>query len=243
MRILHMDWETTDLYLKGAPSEDPKQPWPCSVSAILDDHDGRTLSGFYSLIKVPPGTVWAPKAYEANRLSAAICNEFGQPLQTIMETLERWASLADALCAFSAYFELKFLKIGCAKIGDDGRMRARFEGLQRMCTMETSARYLKGEGQRFIKLTEAHRQIIGREFDDAHNALADNQAQRRVYMALRDKGVTDFSDTKVLNKDYSKPAPSPSTPRPKSDPARATAIADGIPAAKSALRKPTAIKG
>lgn len=203
MRVLHVDFETTGLYLKGEPSEHPNQPHPCSVSAILDDEHGKMMGSFYSLIHVPPGTVWEPKAFEANGLTADLCNRYGAPLLDVMNQMHRYAKNADAFCAFSAYFDLKFVKIGCARIGAPGPLiRETFEGLERMCTMETSARYLKGEGQRFIKLVEAHRQIIGRDFEGAHNALHDNMAQRAIYHRLLEKGVSDFSDTKVLKEAY-----------------------------------------
>jgi DNA polymerase III epsilon subunit-like protein len=227
MRVLHVDFETTGLYLKGEPSENPNQPHPCSVSAILDDEHGKMLASFYSLINVPPGTVWEPKAFEANGLTEQQCNRYGAPLLDVMNQMHRMAKNANAFCAFSAYFDLKFVKIGCARIGTPGALiRETFEGLTRMCTMETSARYLNGEGQRFIKLVLAHKQIMGREFEGAHNALYDNMAQRAIYQRLIEKGVTDFSDTKVLRTgDSATPARTskPSTP----------------PAAKSASVKPT----
>lgn len=203
MRVLHVDFETTDLYLKGEPSDHPGQPHACSVCAILDDDDGNMVQSFYTLIRVPKGTVWAPKAFEANGLTEQRCAA-GMPLGLTMMTLMSMAVRADAFCAFSAYFDLKFVKICCAKIGGEKgeETRAKFESLQRMCTMETSARFLKGEGQRFIKLTLAHEQIMGRPFEGAHNALYDNLAQRAIYQRLLEKGVTDFSDTKVLKPEY-----------------------------------------
>ncbi len=231
MRVLFIDWETTDLYLKGEPSEHPNQPWPCSLSAILDDDTGSMRRSFYSLINVPPGTVWAPKAYEANRLSAEICNDLGIPLALVMDQLIGMAHDAEAICAFSAYFDVKFAKIACAKLGDAGNgMRPIIEMKQRLCTMETSARHLKGEGQRFIKLVEAHRQIIGRDFEGAHNALFDNLASRAVYYALKAKGVTDFSDTKVLKEGYAKAPARAKVLTPEPEPA---------PLARKAPVKPT----
>lgn len=216
MNVLHMDWETTGLYLKGQPSDNPNHPHVCSVSAVLDDAQGRMLQAFYTLIRVPQGTIWEPKAFEANGLTEERCAA-GMPLKLTMMTLMSMAVRAQALCAFSAYFELKFLKISAARVGgaDGEEMRAKFESLQRMCTMETSARHLKGEGQRFIKLTLAHEQIMGRPFDGAHNALYDNLAQRAIYQKLLEKGVTDFSDTKVLKPEYQtrkSAAPEPEAP-------------------------------
>ncbi len=232
MRVLHVDFETTDLYLKGEPSDHPKQPDACSVSAILDDDQGNMVQSFYTLIQVPKGTVWAPKAFEANGLTEERCAA-GMPLTVTMSMLMSMAVRADAFCAFSAYFDLKFMKICCAKIGMAGEvMRAKFENLQRMCTMETSARFLKGEGQRFIKLTLAHEQIMGRPFEGAHNALYDSLAQRAIYQRLLEKGVTDFSDTKVLKPEYQ--ARRSAAPAPAADPE---------PVLGAAKKKPKALAG
>jgi len=223
MNVLHVDWETTGLYLKGEPSENPNHPHVCSVSAILDDSQGRMIQSFYSLIRVPAGTVWEPKAFEANGLTENICAA-GLPLSLTMATLMSMAVRAQAFCAFSAYFDLKFLKISAARIGGEQgeKMRATFEGLQRMCTMETSARFLKGDGQRFIKLILAHEQIMGRPFEGAHNALYDNLAQRAIYQKLLEKGVTDFSDTKVLKPEFQtrRPAAAAVEPEPPLAPAK-----------------------
>ncbi len=55
--------------------------------------------------------------------------------------------------------------------------------------MNAAAPFVKGDSkQRFIKLIEAYKGLFGKDFPDAHNAMADNQAQRKVFYRLKELG-------------------------------------------------------
>lgn len=206
--ILFIDWETTGLPLKGEPSENPAHPHACSVAARLDDDQGKTRASFYSLIHVPPEVEWEPKAYEANQLTHHLCNRFGRPLFDVMRHLDRMAEEAEVVCAFSHFFDAKFWKIGCARVGGDegAAMRDRFEQKGKACTMEASAHHFKGPKERFIKLSVAYQSAFGHMFDGAHTALEDNDASRRLYYWLIQQGSQDFGPTTVVGMTQSESA-------------------------------------
>lgn len=198
--ILHIDFETQGLPVRGEPSENPAHPYPCSVSAILDDANGKTRQSFYSLIRVPYDRPWEPKAQEVNGLTHDLCDKYGESLQVVTCRLAEMARRAETICAFSHYFDLKFIKISCARVPDGAAMRTIFESKRKACTMEASARHFVGPTARFIKLSLAYQKAFGHGFDGAHTAFDDNMAQRRLYYWLREQGVTDFGDTIVVTK-------------------------------------------
>ena len=195
---LFIDWETTGLYLKGQPSD---HPGGCSVSAILDDDQGKTWAEFYSLIKVPREVQWEPKAYEANKLTHDLCERYGMPLETVMARLTEMMLMAENFVAFSAFFDGKFVKIGAAQVGGHIGTIARttYEAKRRLCTMEASARHFVGPDARFLKLKIAYEKAFGSMFEGAHGAHADNHAQRRLFYWLKAQGCADFGDTQVIS--------------------------------------------
>lgn len=196
--ILHIDFETTGLPIRGAQSNDPRHPWPVSVAAILDDEDGKMRACYYSLIQLHNEVEFSPEAAAVNGLTREICNRFGSPLQEVMGKLTALAQHADTIAAFSHHFDMKFLKIGCARVMGGDEMRAIFEAKQKFCTMEASARHIKGPGERFIKLEIAHKELLGVGFPGAHNALADCNASRKVYYKLKELGADDGAPTQAV---------------------------------------------
>ena len=215
MSILHYDTETTGLFLKGIPSDDPGQPKMLSLSAILDDDNGNTR-GVMSMLVRPEG--WKidermkgddgkPTAFAINGISNAIANKYGRPLGQVMSEFALMAKYADVFCAFSHHFDFKFIKISCAQLGKPGDvLRKYFETKSAICTMESAAKHLNGPTQRFIKLQVAFNKLHGRDFGGAHNSLADANASRMVYAKLKE--LKALPEPKSLEaREYDTPPP------------------------------------
>lgn len=197
---MHLDFETTNLPVRDAQSNDPRQPYAASVAAILDDDEGKMRGMFYSLIQLPEGVEFSPEAAAVNGLTPEICRRWGRPLQEVMAALDSLADKAEVIVAFSHHFDMKFLKIGCARILGGDVMRTRFESKRKFCTMEASARHIKGPKERFIKLDLAYKYFFPEGFANAHNALADANASRKIYHQLMLHGLDGAPTTVVTER-------------------------------------------
>lgn len=182
--ILFYDTETTNLNLKGVPSDDPRQPDVVSLSAILDDEEGNTRRVMSVLCRdAKPSDAGALKIHGITKQTA---ERFGVPREAMMEMFMSMATSATILCAYNHFFDFKMAKIQCARLPEHGAgFREFLESRQELCMMEASADFLKGEGQRFIKLKDAYKTFFGTDLIGAHGSLEDARACRRIYYHLK----------------------------------------------------------
>lgn len=215
--ILHYDWETTGLFVHGVPSNDPKQPHGVSLSAVLDDDQG-VVRRVMSVIVRPSGHTiderlvgddGRPTAYSVNGISNALVGRFGVSLEAAMIGFAEMIEAAEVLSAFNHHFDHNFVKIGCARMPNDGsrtgeEIRALVATKSAVCTMESAAIHLIGKKR--ISLKNAYFDLFKEETQTEryHGSLSDAMASRRIYWELKRRGA--LPDPKPLTeKVYDKP--------------------------------------
>lgn len=184
--IVFFDTETGGLPVNGVPSNDPRHPDMVSIAAILDDDDGTTIETFEALNKDARDS--DPGAFKVHGISKSRCEQEGIPLSDIITRFREMAVRAGTICAFNSHFDLKIIKIACARSSGGEDNRSAIEALNQVCAMEAAAAHLLGKKR--ISLKNAYFDLFKRETqtDQFHGALKDAHAAREVYYELKKRG-------------------------------------------------------
>lgn len=224
---LHYDTETDGLNIPGQPSDHPDQPGLVSISAILDDEDGKTLERFTTLVK--PHRPISVEVTAIHGITTERAEAEGIPLADAMTQFVALAQLATTLVAFNNFFDFKMLKIGCARmqLGGNDTMRRFFESMSAICTMDAARKHL--QAGRFIKLAVAHQRLFNEEFKNAHESMADTEASRRIFYRLKELGALPEAKA-MTRKVYDTPPPpyQKVSPAPVDAPVATDPLADGV---------------
>jgi len=187
--ILFIDTETTDKWRFNLPATDPKQPHMVQLAAMLISDEKKVLARFSTLIR-PDGWKISEEAAAVHGITAELCEDCGITLKMAMWTLGEIARGAGLLVAHNLDFDRSVVTAEYVRIG-----MSMFD-LPGFCTMLEATPVCKLPGSRgdykWPKLTEAHRHLTGKDFDGAHDAMADVSACVRCYFALRElQGVVE----------------------------------------------------
>lgn len=195
MTILFFDTETTGLPSDRFQNNHPDQPYIVQLAAQLCRDDGRPIAGI-SLI-VDPGigsSVAIPKqASDVHGITDEIAAQFGVSSEYALNAFAHLYQRADLVCAHNVKFDKWIMEIAIAR--HYGREKALSKPLY--CTMEAAApivnlpptERMKAAGiikPKAPKLSECIRHFFGEELEDAHDAMVDLAACRRVYLRLRE---------------------------------------------------------
>lgn len=183
--MLHIivDTETTGLMDFKLPADHPDQPRMCSLAAILCD-DERVISSIHYLIK-PDATFPAAMPDEAFRVhgyTVEYLRRFGVdpaiPLAFVASAIE----LGAVWVGHNANFDQKFFRGERRRLGlDDLYIRTKT-----ICTLQM-ARQLSEPGRR--DLSTLAKTLLGTEHARAHGAMSDAVMCRRIFAALRQRGI------------------------------------------------------
>jgi DNA polymerase-3 subunit epsilon len=189
--ILFFDTETT-----GTPKDykAPLTEWPrlVQLAAILTDIDGNVIK-VVDRIVFPIGFEIPEEAANIHGITTEIATEEGAPLEIVLDELEGMIGQSDLIVGHNISFDRKI-------VGGEFLREGRLDPLHhtnRICTMFKSIKFCAIPGPRgfkWPKLQELHVKLFGKEFEDAHNALADIYATKDCYFKLVELGV--------LNKDF-----------------------------------------
>jgi DNA polymerase-3 subunit epsilon len=190
---LFFDTETTGLPDFKLPAEWEAQPRICQLGAIVTDRDGRVKAEANLLIK-PDGWTIPDAATAVHGISQADAEKYGVTMKGALSVFARLLKMADTLIAHNLRFDLFLLEIEAHRTGMlDGKLDL---PPSCFCTMTSSINVLqlpptqKMQAVGFTKfknpnLQEAYRHFFGREFEGAHDAMADVRACRDVFFALK----------------------------------------------------------
>lgn len=186
---LFFDTETTGMAKFGAPPEDPAQPHLVQLGAILCDADGRVRAEMNLLIK-PDGWTIEPQAQAVHGISVEQCEEFGVSRKAALLLFYRMAMSARKLVAHNIEFDLLVLRAALHRASVDPTWLDSGK-LAWTCTMKDATNVLQIPGKRggfkWPNLAEAHRHLLGCDFDGAHDAMEDVRACKRVFYALQER--------------------------------------------------------
>lgn len=186
---LFFDTETTGLpRYYGAPLEDLDN-WPRLVQLawLLVDEKGKELDGRDRIIK-PSGFVIPEAASCVHGISTEKALQEGIALTKALEEFADAFEKAKSLVAHNISFDEKIM--GAEFLREN--LQPSFFDMPRICTMHGSTEYCAIENERgykWPKLIELHQKLFGKEFDGAHDALADVKATARCFFELKERGV------------------------------------------------------
>jgi DNA polymerase III epsilon subunit-like protein len=188
-RLFFFDTETTGLPRDwNAPLRDLDN-WPRLVQLawLLCDEAGNELASASRIIR-PQGFLIPREAARVHGITTERALAEGIPLADALdEVLPRIEEAACAIAHNIAFDE----KILAAEFLRQGRPHPLLKKKTR-CTMKEATDYcaLPGYyGYKYPNLTELHRKLFKKAFDDAHDALADVRACKAAYYELRLRGV------------------------------------------------------
>lgn len=187
--ILFVDTETSGMPDFKAPSGAAHQPRVVQLAAMLATEDGRTLAEFSTLI-VPTGWTMDPGAQAIHGITHEDCTRYGLPAGAAMVVLEHMLSCAELAVAHNSGFDQKMLNIESERLGITDRLGGRREFF---CTMRASTNICKipsARGYKWPKLIEAYRFFFNKDFDGAHDAMADVRACAEIYFELNRRNIS-----------------------------------------------------
>lgn len=192
--ILFFDTETTGIPLRGKPSSDPGHARLVEFACILDDDQGNTRGVFSTIIK-PNGFTVPAEAAGVHGITTEIADRWGMDLLYALDTFDFMSRHAVQLVAHNPFFDFKMIKIECHRASRPD-LRARLENVPQVDTMKPCTNICKilqknprhAEDWKWPKLEEAYGHFFG-PLPNAHRAIADVQACRRIYYQLVKLGV------------------------------------------------------
>lgn len=181
-KILFFDTETTGKAdFKSAPDA-KHQPRIVQLAALLCDIRTHEMASLNLIV-----TTKDPIPEEASRvhgITTQISKDFGVPLFYAIQAFWALARQADVHVAHNIEFDWLLI------IGESLRTSTDSHPRPQVCTMKqmTPLCNLPGPyGPKWPKLQEAYTHAFGREFDGAHDALADVRACKEIYFWLEGK--------------------------------------------------------
>lgn len=196
MRVLVWDTETTGIPLWNLPADDPSQPRMIQIAAVLYGADRRVERELVSLVK-PEGWQMDDALAEklGNGLVHARLEAEGRPVLELLTEFQEMHDAADMLVAYGARFDLKILRGELRRAGFPDRYGEKpyfcpMPACTKLCKIApTHAMLASGrKTNKTPKLGEAISIILGRELENAHDALADCRATADLFFHLCDNG-------------------------------------------------------
>jgi len=185
-RFLFFDTETTGKANFRAQPDADGQPRLVQLAAILSNIEGEEIACVNVII--------APKEFEIPAEASAIhgiTTEFavenGVPLLHALSLFNSLQRVADVHVCHNADFDALIMRGECLRVACDYAER------MTMCTMRrmTDVCRIPGPyGFKWPTLQEAYRHCFGREFEGAHDALADVRACKEIFFWLRGRSET-----------------------------------------------------
>lgn len=197
--LLIVDTETSGLPRFDRPAEHPDQPSIASIAMIFateDDTGGVTVEREYLALIKPDGWTMEAGAMAVNGLTMERLNAEGIPIAEAMAIYAQAIDDGRIVVAFNAQFDCKMARGALRRLNLDDR----FERTPNICTMRAAGELMKlaptdkmmAAGYKKFKppkLAEAYRYLFGRDFADAHTALADARACMEIYIELRKRNA------------------------------------------------------
>lgn len=191
--ILFFDTETTGFFLDREAVNHPDQPYIVQLAAQLCRDDGEPVAGFSFIVDPGVGAITIPeKASAVHGITNEIAVRFGVSAEFALGAFTHLYQRADLVCAHNIKFDRGVIETAIARHYD--RVMPLRKPL--FCTMEAATPIINlPPTERMIaagfnkpkppKLEECIRHFFDEALDDAHDAMADVAACRRVYLHLK----------------------------------------------------------
>jgi len=195
MKSLIFDTETTGLPEFTKKHDDPDQPHVVQLGMELTDDAKREVLMSVNLL-IAADKESSPQALDVHKKTSKFLDKVGLPSENVIHLFIILTSKVDRLVAHNFDFDEWMMKCECARLDLNYPTN-----LSTFCTMKNSKRKGTHAGQqKWPKLMEIYREMVDpKGFTDAHDALADVTACRKVFWALLDEqdGKTTRKESKM----------------------------------------------
>lgn len=193
--ILFYDSETTGLPLFKEPSEHPDQPHIVQLAACLVDAETRKTISSMDVIVRPNGWIIPDDIAEIHGITTEHAMDVGIPESLAVGMfMELWSHRLRI--AHNEQFDARILRIALMRHEDEataddwkaGQAECTAKLAMPICAIPPTEKMVKAGFNKFktANLGEAYRHFFGRDFENAHSAMADVMACRDVYFAIQD---------------------------------------------------------
>lgn len=187
---LIFDTETTGFARNDVPLFHDSQPHIAQLAAVLCDDEGVIHQQLVVLIE-PTGWEMPEAAQAVHGHSTEKLEAQGIPILPALSVLMNMGKKATKIIGHNLSYDMQLLKIELARIKKE--VPIEFD-MMCFCTMKTMTDICRipkprGSGWKWPKLTEAYQHCFGKEFEGAHDALADVLATKEIFFWLKEKGL------------------------------------------------------
>ena len=193
MTVLFFDTETTGFFQDRLPVDHPEQPYIVQLAAQLCQDDGEPIAGFSFI--VDPGVSIPERASAVHGITDERAVQFGVSAEAALSAFTHLYQRSDLVVAHNIKFDRGVIEAAIS------RHYKKVMPLRKtlFCTMEAATPIINlppTERMKAVgfdkpkppKLEECIRHFFDEDFDDAHDAMADVVACRRVYLHLKTLG-------------------------------------------------------
>lgn len=191
---LFFDTETTGLVNFGIPEDDDRQPRLVQLGMMLTTDQGRVVES-HGMIVRPDGYEIPEVVANIHGINTQMAMEFGYTHKFVMSAFAELISKADEVIAHNIKFDMPVVKAELKRLG-----HILVERAPRFCTMLASTsicqipknKLSSAGGYKWPKLSEAYWFFFEEELKDAHDALTDVMACKRIYFEGLKQGAAAF---------------------------------------------------
>lgn len=197
--ILFFDTETTGFLEDRLPLSHHAQPYFVQLAAQLCEDDGKPVAGFSLIVDPGIGEISIPKrAADVHGITDERAAQLGVSAEFALNAFTHLYQRADLICAHNMKFDKGVIEVAIA------RQYRREMPLRKplFCTMEAASpvvnlpptermRAAGFDKPKPPKLEECIKHFFNEELSDAHDAMADVVACRRVYLHLKSLAATN----------------------------------------------------
>ena len=159
--------------------------WPRLVQLawLLFDSKGKLIIKNTSVVK-PNGFSIPIEASNVHGITTDYAIKYGEDIKDILLDFENQCFKSKYLIAHNINFDSKVMGSEFLR----NNYRNSIDNLKLLCTMESATDYCKIEGHygyKWPKVSELHIKLFGKDFEGAHDALADIEATARCFWQMR----------------------------------------------------------
>lgn len=152
------------------------------IGALLQDTETKRVLAELNVIVTPSHPI-PDKVAAIHGITSDLAAKFGIASETAEIIFTAMVHMADVVVAHNIQFDLGIIG------GVWKNASAVLNGTDQYCTMQNCTKVVgiagtHAGGYKYPKLIEAYRHFFDKEFDNAHDAMADVRACRDVYFAL-----------------------------------------------------------
>ena len=197
---LFYDTETSGFITSKKTFDDPTQAFAVQLAALLCDSSGNELAEVNQIIKAK-GRFIDPRTTEIHGITNEIADSKGIEENEVLEEYAKLLETEPMRICHNVKFDEKFLdqmfQRNLPKLTDYGRSRYYLENTL-FCTMSDKriktwcdARNVKGH-IKAPRLDELYQKLFEKDFEDAHDAMADTRATKDCFYELIKRGIIEI---------------------------------------------------